>query len=73
MRTIQEDDNGIGDLKARTYVRPGETGAPRSSFDHGQRRKIMGLIVAVLLTAGAQFVALKVIYATQPIHVVRGK
>ncbi|MGP8473853.1 hypothetical protein [Burkholderia sp. PR2] len=73
MRTIQESDTGLGDLKALTYVRPDATVAPRSEVDRGRRRKIMGIMVAVLLIAIAQFVALKIIYATQPAHVARGK
>ncbi|MCA8023614.1 hypothetical protein [Burkholderia metallica] len=73
MRTIQESDTGLGDLKALTYVRPEATVAPRSVIDRSQRRKIVGIMVAVLLFAGAQYVALKIIYATQPVHVAGGK
>ncbi|KWO60435.1 MULTISPECIES: hypothetical protein [Burkholderia cepacia complex] len=73
MRTIQEGDKGIGDLKALTYVRRGTSEAVRPMANRRSQRKVAGLVVAVLLIACAQYIALKIIYATQPAHVTRGK
>ncbi|HDR9021953.1 hypothetical protein L0Z31_27060 [Burkholderia vietnamiensis] len=73
MRTIQEGDKGIGDLKALTYVRRGTSETVRPTADRRPHRTVVGLIVAVLLIACAQYVALKIINETQPAHVTRGK
>ncbi|WP_157648163.1 hypothetical protein [Burkholderia ubonensis] len=73
MRTIQEGNKGIGDLKALTYVRRGTSEAVRPAVNRHSKRKVAGLIVAMLLIACAQYVALKITYATQPAHVTRGK
>ncbi|MGR8023367.1 hypothetical protein [Burkholderia cenocepacia] len=73
MRTIQDGDKGIGDLKALTYVQPGVSETVRPAADRRMYRKVVGLIVAMLLIACAQYVALKIIYATQPVHMTWGK
>ncbi|WP_155626926.1 hypothetical protein [Burkholderia diffusa] len=73
MRTIQEGGKGIGDLKALIYVRRGTSEAIRPAANRRAQRKAAGLVVAVLLIACAQYVALKIIYATQPAHVTRVK
>ncbi|CAG9247664.1 conserved hypothetical protein [Burkholderia diffusa] len=73
MRTIQEGDKGIGDLKALSYVRRGASEAVQPTAEPRPQRKVAGLIVAMLLIACAQYVALEIIYATQPTHVMRGK
>ncbi|WP_155741429.1 hypothetical protein [Burkholderia territorii] len=73
MRTVQDGDKGIDDLKALTYVRRGTSEAVRPTVNRRSQRKVAGLVVAVLLIACAQYVALKIIYATEPAHVTRGK
>lgn len=45
----------------------------RPVAERSRQRKIIGLMVAVLLTAGAQYVALKIIYATRPAQVAKRK
>lgn len=54
----------IGDLKEATCIRL--NGREASPAIGDRRRKIAGLVIAVLLVGMAQYVALQLIYATQP-------
>ncbi|AOJ17375.1 hypothetical protein [Burkholderia vietnamiensis] len=69
MKAMHDSSNGIGDLRALSYSRPAADVAARPAGGHSRRRRIVALIAAVLAIAVAQYVALKIIYATQPAHV----
>ena len=73
MKTILENDKGISDLKSLSYVPTGVNANSGSVVVRMHRRTIVGVIVAVLLIACAQYVALNIIFATQPVRVTKGK